>query len=218
VCSVWRGGPRSAGCVSWSGSRSARFARRTGHDRKTVQRAIRSDSPPRVAGRRWARSGTRSRARSSGSCRRIRGCRARGCASCLWSLVSGAARRSWTTICAKRGRATCLGRGPSSACDRAGRLHRGPDRAARRPRRQGRLHPPSDERPSLHAYRDPADGWTCYGAGCWQGDRPNGGDVYTLAAQLWLTGQSAGVPLRGKRFIEVRERLMALFFGDGEAA
>jgi hypothetical protein len=28
--------------------------------------------------------------------------------------------------------------------------------------------------------------------------------------------QSRDTPLRGKRFIEVRERLMALFFGDGK--
>jgi hypothetical protein len=74
------------------------------------------------------------------------------------------------------------------------------------------FHP--DNEPSLHVY---PDHWTCYSAKCWRGDRPNGGDTYNLAGQLWLTGQSAGVPLRGKRFIEVRERLMALFFGDGEA-
>ena len=78
------------------------------------------------------------------------------------------------------------------------------------------FHP--DERPSLHAYPDPADGWTCYSARCWRGDRPNGGDIYSLAAQLWLTGQSRDAPLRGKRFIEVRERLMVLFFGDDKPA
>jgi hypothetical protein len=77
------------------------------------------------------------------------------------------------------------------------------------------FHP--DRQPSLHAYPDPADGWACFSAKCWRGDRPNGGDIYDLAGQLWLTGQSRDVPLRGKRFIEVRERLMALFFGDGEA-
>jgi hypothetical protein len=74
------------------------------------------------------------------------------------------------------------------------------------------FHP--DNEPSLHVY---PDHWTCYSAKCWRGDRPNGGDIYNLAAQLWLTGQSRDTPLRGKRFIEVRERLMALFFGDGEA-
>jgi hypothetical protein len=90
----------------------------------------------------------------------------------------------------------------------------------RRVGRDGKVACPfhADTHPSLHAYPDPEDGWACYSAKCWRGDRPNGGDIYTLAAQLWLTGQSAGVPLRSKRFIEVRERLMALFFGDGEAA
>jgi hypothetical protein len=68
--------------------------------------------------------------------------------------------------------------------------------------------------PSLHVY---PDHWTCFSAKCWRGDRPNGGDIYNLGAQLWLTGQSRDTPLRGKRFIEVRERLMALFFGDGDA-
>jgi hypothetical protein len=77
------------------------------------------------------------------------------------------------------------------------------------------FHP--DSQPSLHAYPDPAAGWACFSAKCWRGDRPNGGDIYDLAGQLWLTGQSSGVPVRGKRFIEVRERLMALFFGDGKA-
>jgi hypothetical protein len=45
------------------------------------------------------------------------------------------------------------------------------------------FHP--DETPSLHAYPDPARGWACYSARCWRGDRPNGGDIYSLAAQLW---------------------------------
>jgi hypothetical protein len=75
------------------------------------------------------------------------------------------------------------------------------------------FHP--DNEPSLHAY---PDHWTCYSAKCWRGDRPNGGDIYNLAAQLWFTGQSSDVPLRGRRFIEVRARLMDLFFGDGDAA
>jgi hypothetical protein len=75
------------------------------------------------------------------------------------------------------------------------------------------FHP--DNEPSLHVY---PDHWTCYSAKCWRGDRPNGGDIYNLAAQVWLPGQSSDLPLRGKRFIEVRQRLMALFFGDGRAA
>jgi hypothetical protein len=78
-------------------------------------------------------------------------------------------------------------------------------------------HPTPTTSPSLQAYPSPADGWACFSARRWHDDQPNGGDIYDPAGQLWLTGQSRGVPLRGKRFIEVRERLMALFFGDGEA-
>jgi hypothetical protein len=68
------------------------------------------------------------------------------------------------------------------------------------------LHP--DERPSLHAYPDPADGWTCYSARCWRGDRPNGGDVYTLAAQLWGLSTQAD-------FRELRDRLRELLLPAG---
>jgi hypothetical protein len=42
-------------------------------------------------------------------------------------------------------------------------------------------------------------------------------DAFGVAVGGRLTGQSRDTPLRGKRFIEVREPLMALFFGDGEA-
>jgi hypothetical protein len=89
----------------------------------------------------------------------------------------------------------------------------------RRVGRDGKVACPlhEDKQPSLHAYSDPPYRWICYSARCWRGDRPNGGTIYDLAAQLWSTGQAAQVPLRGKRFIEVRERLMAMFFGDGEA-
>jgi hypothetical protein len=68
------------------------------------------------------------------------------------------------------------------------------------------FHP--DERPSLHAYPDPAAGWACFSARCWQGDRPNGGDVYTLAAQLW--GLSTGTD-----FPELRRRLHELLLAAG---
>jgi hypothetical protein len=78
------------------------------------------------------------------------------------------------------------------------------------------FHP--DRTPSLHAYPDPARGWACFSARCLRGGRPNGGDIYELAGQLWLTGQSSGGggrrPLRGRDFIEVRKRLLAMFFGD----
>jgi len=73
--------------------------------------------------------------------------------------------------------------------------------------RDGKLacpfHP--DSRPSLHAYPDPADGWTCFSAKCWRGDRPNGGDIYDLAGQLW------GLSTHGRDFPELRRRLYALF-------
>jgi hypothetical protein len=89
----------------------------------------------------------------------------------------------------------------------------------RRVGREGKVacpfHP--DERPSLHVYPDPARGWACYSAKCWRGDRPNGGDIYTLAAQLWSTGEPWDARLRGKRFIDVRERLLAMFLGDRDA-
>jgi hypothetical protein len=63
------------------------------------------------------------------------------------------------------------------------------------------FHP--DERPSLHAYPDPDEGWTCYSARCWRGDRPNGGDIYELAGQLWdLPPQTDYVRLR-RRLYEV---------------
>jgi hypothetical protein len=61
-----------------------------------------------------------------------------------------------------------------------------------------------DRTPSLHVYEEPSAGWYCFGCG-------RGGTVYDLAAGLWFSGQSSGVRLRDSRFIEVRERLMAIF-------
>jgi hypothetical protein len=62
-----------------------------------------------------------------------------------------------------------------------------------------------DSQPSLHAYPEPAAGWACYSAKCWRGDRPNGGDIYELAGQLW------GLSTRGRDFVELRRRLYAVF-------
>ncbi|MBA3262038.1 MAG: hypothetical protein H0T69_06150, partial [Thermoleophilaceae bacterium] len=46
-----------------------------------------------------------------------------------------------------------------------------------------------------------------------------GNDIYDLAGQLWLTGQKSSERgrqgLRGREFVEVRERLLAMFFGGG---
>lgn len=61
------------------------------------------------------------------------------------------------------------------------------------------FHP--DRHPSLHVY---PDHWTCYSAKCWRGDRPNGGDIYNLAGQLW------GLSTKSD-FVELRRRLDARF-------
>lgn len=65
------------------------------------------------------------------------------------------------------------------------------------------FHP--DRTPSLHAYPEPERGWACFSAQCARGERPNGGDIYELAAQLF------GLSTRGREFIELRERLYQLF-------
>jgi hypothetical protein len=65
-----------------------------------------------------------------------------------------------------------------------------------------------DRDPSLHMY----DGGSFYCFGC-----RRGGTIYDFAAHLWFSGEPASA-LRGRRFIEVRERLAALFFGDGSGA
>jgi hypothetical protein len=65
-----------------------------------------------------------------------------------------------------------------------------------------------DHRPSLHVYQQPGQGWYCFGCG-------RGGSALDLAALLWLAGQSPDAPLRGRRFIEVRDRLAAIFADGG---
>jgi len=69
----------------------------------------------------------------------------------------------------------------------------------------------ADEDPSLHVYAEPARGWYCYGC-------QRGGSIYDLASELWLSGQSRDAPLRGRRFIEVRDRLSAIFLGERSAS
>ena len=66
-----------------------------------------------------------------------------------------------------------------------------------------------DRHASLHVYETAARGWYCFGA-C-----RRGGTIYDLAAPLYFSGQSAEMLLRGERFIEVRERLVAMFFPGG---
>jgi hypothetical protein len=66
----------------------------------------------------------------------------------------------------------------------------------------------SDRDPSLQVY----DRGSFYCFGC-----RRGGTIYDFAAHVWFSGESASA-LRGRRFIEVRERLAALFFPDGRGA
>jgi hypothetical protein len=67
----------------------------------------------------------------------------------------------------------------------------------------------ADRHASLHVYETAERGWYCFGA-C-----RRGGTIYDLAAPLYFSGQSAEMVLRGERFIEVRERLVAMFFPGG---
>jgi CHC2 zinc finger len=85
--------------------------------------------------------------------------------------------------------------------------------------RDGKIRCPfhEDRTPSLHVYPTPERGWTCFACTAPNG-KALGGDIYTLASLLWLTGQSRYGPLRGRQFIELRQRLMAIFFGDGADA
>lgn len=61
-----------------------------------------------------------------------------------------------------------------------------------------------DRTPSLHVYQHPDDGWYCFGC-------RRGGSIFDLAAELWLPGPSSGLRLRGSRFLEIRQRLLAVF-------
>jgi hypothetical protein len=78
------------------------------------------------------------------------------------------------------------------------------------PNRAGKVlcpfHPETD--PSLQLYPDGT--FYCFGSGY-----KRGGTIYDFAAHLWLSGQSAGAPLRGRQFIELRERLAARFDLNG---
>lgn len=56
----------------------------------------------------------------------------------------------------------------------------------------------SDRTPSLHAYRDPARGWYCYGC-------RRGGSIYDFAALLW------GLSTRGADFVELADALCLVF-------
>lgn len=79
----------------------------------------------------------------------------------------------------------------------------------RTPNRAGKILCPlhSEREPSLQIYADGT--FYCFGSTC-----RKGGTIFDFAAHLWLTSQSRDVPLRGRRFIEVRERLWAIFVGE----
>ncbi len=55
-----------------------------------------------------------------------------------------------------------------------------------------------DERPSLHVYRTPQRGWSCYSC-------RRGGSIYDLAAHMWGTGT------KGRDFVKLRQRLLEVF-------
>ena len=57
-----------------------------------------------------------------------------------------------------------------------------------------------DETPSLHAFRDPARGWCCFGCDR-QNGKPLGGDIYTFASRLF------GIPVSGGDFRRLQRRL-----------
>lgn len=60
-----------------------------------------------------------------------------------------------------------------------------------------------DRTPSLHVYDTPEQGWYCYGCG-------RGGSIYDLAALVWQ------IEPRGRRFRELRDRLVNTLEGDIE--
>ena len=62
-----------------------------------------------------------------------------------------------------------------------------------------------DRTPSLHLYPTAEEGWYCFGCG-------RGTSIYDMAAAVWKTGT------RGREFLELRCRLLALFGLDRAAA
>jgi DNA primase len=70
--------------------------------------------------------------------------------------------------------------------------------------------------PSLQLYPDGT--FYCYGRHNKDRACRKGGTIFDFAAALWLSGQSADVPLRGRQFVEVRRRLLVMFLGEDAAA
>ena len=79
--------------------------------------------------------------------------------------------------------------------------------ADRVPDRAGKISCPfhEDDTPSLQLYPDGT--FFCFGC-------RRGGSIYDFASALWSSERSAGVPLRGRHFVELRQRLIAMFFAD----
>lgn len=88
----------------------------------------------------------------------------------------------------------------------------------RQPNRAGKVLCPfhHEQTPSLHLYPDGT--FYCYGRHSKHRPCGKGGTIFDFAAALWLSGQSADVPLRGRQFVEVRRRLLVMFLGEDAAA
>jgi hypothetical protein len=76
----------------------------------------------------------------------------------------------------------------------------------RSPDNEGKVACPfhQDDKPSLHVYPTPKQGWACYGCSTPDG-KPFGGDIYTFASSLW------GIPSRGPSFLDLQARLDDVF-------
>jgi hypothetical protein len=66
-----------------------------------------------------------------------------------------------------------------------------------------------ESRPSLHLYPDGT--FYCFGRHSKDRACHKGGTIFDFAAAMWFSGQSPDTPLRGRQFIEVRERLATTF-------
>jgi hypothetical protein len=75
--------------------------------------------------------------------------------------------------------------------------------------RSRKIHCPfhDDSTPSLHVHPVPEQGWACFGCETPAGRPlgPLGGDIYTLASQLWQS------PAQGSDFHTLRRRLQTTF-------
>jgi hypothetical protein len=71
-----------------------------------------------------------------------------------------------------------------------------------------------DRTASLHVYPEPERGWFCFGC-------RRGGSIYDLAAGIWLpwagSPREADRPLRGREFLELRQRLSRLLAAEPAA-